>query len=151
MSQKNNMDSSLVGYSIVTFFIIFGILMQIKLDNFWEVIGIILVFIGLLFLSIQLSQDNYTEFSFPILGIAFIWPAIFVIENQNFIVVLLFILLVSISTVFFIVGLLYTLKVKKGNNTDNITPNLLSIFVKILDVLGIIFSIFELLEKADLL
>ncbi|PNZ75726.1 hypothetical protein, partial [Staphylococcus microti] len=127
MSQKNNMDSSLVGYSIVTFFIIFGILMQIKLDNFWEVIGIILVFIGLLFLSIQLSQDNYTEFSFPILGIAFIWPAIFVIENQNFIVVLLFILLVSISTVFFIVGLLYTLKVKKGNNTDNITPNLLSI------------------------
>ncbi len=42
------------------FIIIFGILMQIKLEYFWEVIGILLVSIGLVFLSVQLDQDSHT-------------------------------------------------------------------------------------------
>lgn len=153
MNQKNDndMDSSLVGYGLVTFIVIFGVLMQIKLENFWEVIGIILVSIGMVFLSVQLDQDSYTEFSFPTLGIAFIWPAIFVSHSQNFFIILLFILLVSISTVFFVVGFLHSFKAKKRNMTGNILSNILGVSIKILDLLGVIFSVLELLEKIDLL
>lgn len=154
MSQENELDNSLVGYAIITFLIVSGVIVVIKFNQWIDFIGLLLIFFGSIFLSVQLHEDKLTKYCFTPLGIAFLVPALFLSSKQNIIFQILFVLLITLAIVFFVIGFLYSFKKKiNPQNTNEESKvktaafNFREILFKLVDIVGIGISLSEIIQK----
>lgn len=151
MKEKNIIDERLVGYGINIFLFFSGIFTLIKFNGLGDWIGLLLLTLGFFTLSIQLYNDKMTKYCFTPLGFGFLVPAIFISNENNVIFQIIFILLISLAVTFFSIGMIYYVKNKekvvyKEINTS-VFNNIKGLLLKSLDLIGLIFSIIEILQK----
>lgn len=142
---KNNsdvqIDQDLVGYGICVVLLVIGILFSFLFTSWLFFIGLIIFFLGFIFLAVQLASEKYTKYSLLNLGLGFLFLSLFLVNIDFIIVRIIFVLFLALAITFFVVNGIYIARNSEENKSVS------SIIFQIIDVGAALVSIFNLVKE----
>ena len=138
---KNNsdvqIDQDLVGYGICVVLLVIGILFSFLFTSWLFFIGLIIFFLGFIFLAVQLDSEKYTKYSLLTLGLGFLFLSLFLVNIDFIIVRIIFVLFLAFAITFFVVNGIYIARNSEENKSVSV------IVFQIIDIGAALVSIFN--------
>ncbi|MCT1757603.1 hypothetical protein MX641_11990 [Staphylococcus haemolyticus] len=142
---KNNsdvqIDQDLVGYGICVVLLVIGILFSFLFTSWLFFIGLIIFFLGFIFLAVQLDSEKYTKYSLLTLGLGFLFLSLFLVNIDFIIVRIIFVLFLAFAITFFVVNGIYIARNSEENKSVSV------IVFQIIDIGAALVSIFNLIKE----
>ncbi|MDW3839775.1 MULTISPECIES: hypothetical protein [Staphylococcus] len=142
---KNNsdvqIDQDLVGYGICVVLLVIGILFSFLFTSWLFFIGLIIFFLGFIFLAVQLDSEKYTKYSLLTLGLGFLFLSLFLVNIDFIIVRIIFVLFLALAITFFVVNGIYIARNSEENKSVSV------IVFQIIDIGAALVSIFNLIKE----
>ena len=104
-------------------------------------IGLIIFFLGFIFLAVQLDSEKYTKYSLLTLGLGFLFLSLFLVNIDFIIVRIIFVLFLAFAITFFVVNGIYIARNSEENKSVSV------IVFQIIDIGAALVSIFNLIKE----